>query len=272
MQVETKSKLKPLVRALSVGLGIFVVSEVLGNIVGALFLTPYSESMDFYLPVPYHFHGIVFALAFVFTAFCFRTMLYQRLERSVVLTTLFIGYFVIFPIAWVYATSHGNLSLVILNLSNLPQVLVNANTFVEDENVLEISTEFGIYRYRSYFDRKIAEYVYEVWKDGEIAYTESVYSFTRRCLKSTSGICLYVTIPYTVVDLNLGTVEVDYQCAVINDPKRIKDINNDQIVDLVVHIYPGNGKEIYFKVFSLGKELKVETLPASEPVFAVGGC
>lgn len=272
MQYKTKSKLKSFTQAIMTGIGIFFASEILGNIIGAVIFIVSWGSIDIYLPVPYHFHTIVFILAFIFTTFSFRKTLHLRLERRVVLAVLFVGYFVIFPLVWIFGVSHGNPSLVMLNLSNLPQVLVEANTFVEEEEVLEIPTEFGTYKYRSYFDSRMAEYVYEIWKGDKLVYTESIYSFTRRCLKHTSEICLYVTIPYTVVDVNLETVEVDYECAVITDPERLKDINGDQIIDLVVHVYPGNGKEIYFKIFSLGENLKIEKLPAVEPIFESGDC
>lgn len=272
LQGKTSIKLRSFIMASSIGVGIFVVSEIVGAIVGVAMFATLRDEIGIYFPVPYHFHGIVFILAFVLTTICFRKILFQRLERFAVLATLFIGYFVVFPVVWIYIISHGNLSLVVSNLSNLPQVLVNANTFVEDEKILDVPTEYGVYRYRSYFDRKIAEYVYEIWKDDKIVYTESVYSFTRRCLKSESKICLYVTTPFTVVDANLETIEVDYECAVIDDPEQIEDVNNDQFVDLVVHVYLGNEEESYFQIFSLGEDLTVQKLPAPYPVFGNGGC
>lgn len=272
MQYKTKSKFKPFTQALMTGIGIFFASEILGNIIGAAIFIVSWGSMDFHLPVPYHFHVPVFILGFVFTTLSFGKTVHQRLERFFVLAVLFIGYFVVFPLGWIYGISHGHPSIILSNLSNLRQVLVEANTFIEDEKVLEIPTEFGTYRYRSYYNREIAEYIYEIWKEDELVYTESIYSFTRRCLKNTSEICLYVTTPYTVVDVDLETVKVDYECAVITDPGKLKDINDDQIIDLVVHVYPGNGKETYFKIFSLGEILKIEKLPAMEPIFGSGGC
>lgn len=242
------------------GFLIFVVSQIFGCGY-ELILSDKQVGLD--LPVPWHLQTFASLLAIALTIFCFFIIFIDRHQRIKLILTLLIFFFVLIPLQWLYFTSHGHLDIMANRLYHFPETLKKANTWVEEENIIPIPTDYGQYKYRFYFDRKESEYVYEIWKEQNMLYSQRIYDFSRKCIRSEPGRCTFVTIPYTPIDLL--TVEEDYKKSIITNANQVKDITDDGVLDFVIHEYSGNGDLSQYRIFSLGADLKSTVITAPEP-------
>lgn len=245
------------------GFVIFVVSQILGAGYELSQWVYAHKQVGLELPVPWHLQTFAFLLAAILTALCFLTIFKGKYQRTALVFTLVACFFVLLPLGWLSLIAHGHLDMMADGLLHFPTVLKQANTWIEEEQVIEIPTLYGTYKYRFYWDRKSSEYVYEVWREQNILFSQRIYNFTRRCLNPEPSICPYITIPFTPVDLSM--VGKDYAKSVVTSGNEVRDINGDGAVDLVIHEYSGNGDLSQYRIFSLGKILTWAVRPAPDP-------
>jgi len=259
------SPIKLVLFPLFIGFTIFVISETFGQFFALMLFITTRRTIGIDLPVPYHLQSVPFLLAVVLICVSFLTIFHNRTQRFITIVVILFGFFVLFPVSWLYITSHGHIDMTMYKLTHLTQTLKQANTSIEEEKIIEIPTNYGLYRYRFYYDRRNADYVYEIWHNKKLVHTDKIYHFTRHCLKSEPKRCLVISLPYTLVDLR--KVDIDYEQAIITSGEEVTDITGDGIKDLVVHEYSGNGDISSYRIFSLGETIAVENRPAPEPKF-----
>jgi hypothetical protein len=245
------------------GFLIFIFSQLVGEryeLYQAVFM---NRQIGLDLPVPWHLQTIAISLALILTVLCFCTVFKSKFQRISLILTLLVFFILFIPLSWLFLTSHGHLGIKTYRLLDFPSTPEQANTWVQEENIIPIPTDKGLYQYRFYFDRKKSEYVYEIWKEQDILISQRIYHFSRKCVQEESGKCAVVTVPYTPIDL--GMIEKDYEKSIITSSSQLKDINGDGDIDLVVFEFSGNGDISQYRIFSFGKELKSTIRSAPAP-------